>query len=70
MADADDVPLLGAQRTPIVAGATAREGGDLHERDGPAEIHVLPAPREGYRHPEDRVPFTVSTTSLQEDRSS
>jgi hypothetical protein len=35
-AHADGVPLLGVQRTPGVAGAIDKRGGDLFRRVGPA----------------------------------
>jgi len=48
LAYADDVPLLGDQRAPVVAGATAceRTSPSTDVMDRP-KTHVLPAAREG-----------------------
>jgi hypothetical protein len=67
---ADVVPLLGVRRASFVAGASARRGGSLCARDGPAEIYAPTAPREGFRLPADRMLSTAATASGQKDRSS
>lgn len=55
---ADDVPLLGDQSAPVVAGATACAGTspttDVMDRP---KIHVLPKTREGDRLPVDQGAF-------------
>ena len=63
---ADDVPLLGVQRAPVVVGAVVRRGGDLDEQDGPTKIFVPTEPREGCRHPGDRVLSTVAKAGSNE----
>jgi hypothetical protein len=49
-----NIPLLGALRTSVVAGARAHKRGNSCRRRGPTEARVPPAPREGYRHPANR----------------
>jgi hypothetical protein len=58
----DDVPLLGARRTPFVAGCARTPRRNLCARDQPTEACVHPTSREGRRLPSDQVLSTAATT--------
>jgi len=57
LAHADDVPLLGIQRAPVVAGAAACTGRAPQRQDGPAKTHVSKEAREGCQRPVNQGAF-------------